>query len=173
MSALANLRARLHLQLNQSPGWQRWQQLPPRDRLALQGLAGFFAAVLVYLLIWQPVQQQLKASRNWYAQQSELHNYVLSHAEQARAAGAEPQQQIDPEALHGLVTSSAQNAGLTIERVDNDSSGLQVNLAPCTFATLLPWLQQLHGHGVSFSEVSLERDDKGLVLARLSLAVGH
>lgn len=174
MNALTVLRARLQQQLMASALWQRWQQLPARDRLALLGLGAFFAALLVYLLIWQPVQQQLAASRNWYAQQSELHQYVLAHAEQARQAAAAPQQQsIDPEALQGLVTSSAQAAGLSIERVDSDSSGLQVNLAPSAFVNLLPWLQQLHNSGVSFSEVSLERDENSLVLARLSLVVAE
>jgi type II secretory pathway component PulM len=74
--------------------------------------------------------------------------------------------------LQGLVTSSAQAAGLSIERVDSDSSGLQVNLAPSAFVNLLPWLQQLQNSGVGFSEVSLERGENNLVLARLSLAVG-
>jgi type II secretory pathway component PulM len=37
---------------------------------------------------------------------------------------------------------------------------------------LLPWLQQLQNSGVGFSEVSLERGENNLVLARLSLAVG-
>lgn len=173
MKALQDVSARLQLQLSQSPLWQRWQQLPPRDRLALLGLGGFFAAVLVYLLIWQPVQQQLQAARNWYAQQSELHQYVLAHADEARQVAAEPQQQVDPEALQGLVTSSAQSAGLSIERVDSDSSGLQVNLAPSAFVNLLPWLQQLQSSGVGFSEVSLERGENGLILARLSLTVSH
>ena len=172
MNALGQVRARLQQQISGSPLWQRWQQLPPRDRLALLGLGGFFAAVLVYLLIWQPVQQHLQASRNWYAQQSELHQYLLAHADQARQAAAAPQQHIDPEALQGLVTSSAQSAGLSIERVESDSSGLQVNLAPSAFVNLLPWLQQLQNSGVGFSEVSLERGENNLVLARLSLAVG-
>lgn len=171
MSALQALSARLQLQVSSSPLWQRWQQLPARDRLALLGLGGFFAALLVYLLIWQPVQQQLQASRNWYAQQSELHQYLLAHADEARQVAAAPQQQVDPEALQGLVTSSAQAAGLSIERVDSDAGGLQVNLAPSAFANLLPWLQQLQSSGVSFGEVSLERGENGLVLARLSLAV--
>jgi general secretion pathway protein M len=173
MSAFDELSARLQVQLSSSPWWQRWQQLPPRDRLALQGLGAFFTALLLYMLIWQPIQQQLQASRNWYAQQSELHSYLLAHAEQARLAAATPQQHIDPEDLQGLVTSSAKTAGLSIERVDSDSSGLQVNLAPSAFVNLLPWLQQLHSSGVGFSEVSLERGDNGLVLARLSLVVGH
>jgi general secretion pathway protein M len=173
MSALANLSVRLRQQASGSPLGQRWQQLPPRDRLALIGLGGFFAVVMLYLLIWQPLQQQLHASRNWYAQQRELHQYVLEHAEQARqVAAVAPQQSIDPDALQGLVTSSAQAAGLTIERVDSDSSGLQVNLTPSAFVNLLPWLQELHNSGVGFSEVSLERGENGLVLARLSLVVG-
>jgi general secretion pathway protein M len=171
MSAMQRLRAQLLGQASASPLGQRWQQLPPRDRLALLWLSGFLAALLVYLLIWLPVQHQLQASRNWYTQQSELHSYLLANAEQARQAAAQPQSGIAPEALQGLVTSSAQAAGLSIERVDADPSGMQVNLAPSAFASLLPWLQQLQTSGVVFSEVSLQRGENGMVLARLSLAV--
>lgn len=173
MTGVQGLSTRLQLQLHSSPLWQRWQQLPSSDRSALFGLASFVAALLVYLLIWQPVQHQLQASRNWYAQQSELHQYLLAHAAEAQQVAAVPQQQVDPEALQGLVTSSAQAAGVSIERVDSDASGLQVNLAPSAFATLLPWLQQLQSNGVSFSEVSLERGENGLVLARLNLSASH
>jgi general secretion pathway protein M len=171
MNALQSFSARLQMQVSSSPLWQRWQQLPARDRLALTGLAAFFAIVLVYVLLWQPVQQHLKASRNWYAQQSELHSYLLAHADEARQAASTPQQQVDPQALQGLVTSTAQAAGLSIERVDSDASGMQVNLAPSDFANLLPWLQQLQSKGVAFGEVSLERAENSLVLARLSLLV--
>jgi general secretion pathway protein M len=95
---------------------------------------------------------------------------VLAHADEARQLAGQPQQQIDAEALHGLVTRSAQERGLSIERVDSDATGVQVNLAPAPFANLLAWLQQLQAEGVSFADVSLERGDNGRVLARLSLA---
>jgi general secretion pathway protein M len=173
MNALREMSTRLQAQFASSPLWLRWQQLPSRDRGALVGLGGFFAAVLVYLLIWQPVQHQLQASRNWYAQQSQLQQYLLAHADEARRVAATPQQQVAPDELQGLVTGSAQSAGLSIERVDSDAGGLQVNLAPSAFASLLPWLLQLQSSGVSFNEVSLERGESGLVLARLSLAVSH
>lgn len=173
MRALENLQANLQAQVRRSPLWLRWQQLPERDRLALLALAGFLGAVLVYLLLWQPVQQQLIAARGEYVRQAELHRYLQAHADQALQAGSQPQQPPAPDALQGLVTRSAQAAGLSIERIDSDNSGLQVNLAPSAFAALLPWLQALQNSGVVLDEVNLERDESGRVLARLSLAVGQ
>lgn len=166
---MVSLRSQLQQRLQLSPLGQRWQQLPPRDRLALLGLGAFMAVVLIYLALWLPLQRDLQQSRAWYSQQRELHAYVLAHADQARQLAG--QQQIDAEALHGLVTRSAQERGLSIERVDSDATGVQVNLAPAPFANLLAWLQQLQSEGVRFADVSLERGDNGRVLARLSLAV--
>ncbi len=166
---MVSLRSQLQQRLQLSPLGQRWQQLPPRDRLALLGLGAFMAVVLIYLALWLPLQRDLQQSRAWYSQQRELHAYVLAHADQARQLAG--QQQIDAEALHGLVTRSAQERGLSIERVDSDATGVQVNLAPAPFANLLAWLQQLQAEGVRFADVSLERGDNGNVLARLSLAV--
>lgn len=166
---MVSLRSQLQQRVQLSPLGQRWQQLPPRDRLALLGLGAFMAVVLIYLALWLPLQRDLQQSRAWYSQQRELHAYVLAHADQARQLAG--QQQIDAEALHGLVTRSAQERGLSIERVDSDATGVQVNLAPAPFANLLAWLQQLQAEGVRFADVSLERGDNGNVLARLSLAV--
>lgn len=166
---MVSLRSQLQQRVQLSPLGQRWQQLPPRDRLALLGLGAFMAVVLIYLALWLPLQRDLQQSRAWYSQQREMHAYVLAHADQARQLAG--QQQIDAEALHGLVTRSAQERGLSIERVDSDATGVQVNLAPAPFANLLAWLQQLQAEGVRFADVSLERGDNGNVLARLSLAV--
>ena len=171
MNAMVSLRSQLQQRARLSPLGQRWQQLPARDRLALLGLGAFMAVVLVYLALWLPLQRDLQQSRAWYSQQRELHAYMLAHADEARQLAGHPQQQIDAEALHGLVTRSAQERGLSIERVDSDATGVQVNLAPAPFANLLAWLQQLQSEGVRFADVSLERGDNGRVLARLSLAV--
>ena len=155
-----------------SPLGQRWQQLPPRDRFALLGLGFFLLMALIYLALWQPLQRDLQQSRDWYSQQRDLYAYLLAHADEARQLAGNPQQQIDAEALHGVVTRSAQERGLSIERVDSDATGVQVNLAPAPFANLLAWLQQLHSQGVNFADVSLERGDNGNVLTRLSLTAG-
>lgn len=155
-----------------SPLGQRWQQLPPRDRFALLGLGFFLLMALIYLALWQPLQRDLQQSRDWYSQQRNLYAYLLAHADEARQLAGNPQQQIDAEALHGVVTRSAQERGLSIERVDSDASGVQVKLALAPFANVLAWLQQLHSQGVNFADVSLERGDNGNVLTRLSLTAG-
>lgn len=49
----------------------RWSGLPPRDQRALKCLAGVLLLALLYLLIWQPVMQQVDSKRQWQQQQSE------------------------------------------------------------------------------------------------------
>ena len=83
-----------------------------------------------------------------------------------------PQAQIDPAALQGMVTASAAQAGLSVERLDNEGEGaVQVALQPAPFAKLLPWLEQLNGQGVQVAEAGLDRQVDGRVSARLSLRV--
>lgn len=172
MNAMVSLSQQLQQRARVSPLGQRWQQLPPRDRVALLGLGCFLLMALIYLALWQPLQRDLQHARDWYSQQRDLHAYLLAHADEARQSAANPQPQIDAEALHGLVTRSAQERGLSIERVDSDASGVQVNLALAPFANVLAWLQQLQSQGVNFADVSLERGANGNVLTRLSLTAG-
>jgi len=151
---------------------QYWQGLPPRDRLALGGLGAFLALVLLYLLLWQPAQRQLEQARQAFAEQRELHAYLQGRAPLARGLSASPQQRVEPERLQGLVTSSAQQQGLSIERLDGDGVGmLQVNLQAAPFAQLLRWFAVLQEQGVEIAEAGLERSDDNRVLARLSLRV--
>ncbi len=172
MNAMVSLSQQLQQRARLSPLGQRWQQLPPRDRVALLGLGFFLLMALIYLALWQPLQRDLQHSRDWYSQQRDLHAYLLAHADEARQSAGNPQQQIDAEALHGVVTRSAQERGLSIERVDSDASGVQVNLVLAPFANVLAWLQQLQSQGVHFADVSLERGDNANVLTRLSLTAG-
>jgi len=173
MNAMVSLKTRLGARASSSPLYQRWQQLPPRDRLALNLLAGFLALVMLYVAVWLPVQRHLKDARQWYQSQRELHQYIQSNAELARQSAASPAASIDAEQLQGLVTASAQQAALAIERYDNDGSGLSLSLTQVPFATLLPWLADLEQQGVELAEVSLDRAGTGKVDARLTLRAGQ
>ena len=159
--------------LAQNPLMLRWQGLPPRDRLALGLLATFLLLVLLYLLLWRPVSQNLERARGFLQQQRTLHAYLQEHAPQVRARQVAPQASIDPAALQGLVTASAASQGLNVERLDNQGDGgLQVSLQPVEFARLLQWLVSLQEQGVRVEEAGLERADKGLVSSRLLLRAG-
>ena len=170
---MSDLTMRLQAQLASNPLVARWHALPPRDRLALGLLGGFLLLVLLSLLLWRPVSQNLEQARGFLQQQRALHAYLQEHAPQVRALQGKPQVSIDPTALQGLITGSAAGQGLNIERLDNQGDGgLQVSLQPTDFARLLRWLISLEEQGVRVEEAGLERAEKGLVSTRLLLRAG-
>lgn len=176
MSALASLKSRVQAARSTaaaSPLLLRWQQLPARDRLALSLLAVFMLLMALYAAIWLPLQREVREAREWYQSQRELHQYVLANAPQARQQGGEQQVRISAEQLQGVVTSSAQQAGISIERYDSDGSGLSLSLSRVPFARLLPWLLELERQGVNLLEVNLDRGSEGRVDVRLSLSAGN
>ncbi|MDD0842618.1 type II secretion system protein M [Pseudomonas sp. Gutcm_11s] len=170
---MSTLASQLRGQIANNPLAVRWHGMPPRDRLALALLGGFLLLVLLYLLLWRPVSQNLEQARSYLQQQRALHAYLQEHAPQVRAQQGKPQVSVDPTAMQGLVTASAASQGLNIDRLDNQGDGgLQVSLQPTDFARLLRWLINLEEQGVRVEEAGLERAEKGLVSTRLLLRAG-
>jgi len=152
---------------------QRWRNLPSRDRLALGLLAAFVGVLLLYLLLWQPVQRQLHSAREAFVQERALYTYLQEKAPLARSVALKPQVTLDPARLQGLVTASASEQGLAIERLDGDSDGgLQVSVQAAPFAQLLRWFGMLQEQGVRISEAGLDRGEENRVSARLTLRTG-
>lgn len=172
MQRLAELRQQFMARAGASPLWQRWRQLQPRERVAVSALGLFLLLALFYLLFWQPAAQGAKDARAHYLQQRDLYLYLQANAEQARQLPGKTQASLPPEQLQGLVTSTAQERGLLIERFDSGSEGLQISLPQASFALLLRWIGELQAQGVQLVEVSLTRGAPGKVDARLTLKAG-
>ena len=159
-------------QLQGSVLLQRWRGLTLRERLALGLLALFVLLVLLYLLLWQPAQQGVVAARGAFERERALYAYLQAQAPLARRLASKPQASLDPTRLQGLVTASAAEQGLTIERLDSDSGGsLQVSVQPAPFAQLLRWFAALEQQGVQIAEAGLDRREDARVAARLTLNV--
>nr|WP_257229406.1 type II secretion system protein M [Pseudomonas sp. BMW13] len=157
-----------------SPLAQRWQVLPSRDRLALLALGLFLLLVLFYLALWQPAQRHAQAARAAFEEQRALYAYLQSRAPQLRGRDLQPRASLDPERLQGLVTATAAEQGVVIERLDAEGYGaVQVNLQPVAFAQLLRWIETLEGQGVRVEEAGLDRAEENRVTARLSLRAGE
>lgn len=148
---------------------QQWQLQPQRERLALSLLAGFLVLALLYAALWLPLQTRLKDARHWYQDQSELHQYILSNQTLAQKAGVKSHATISLESLQMLVTSTAQEAGLVIERYDFDANGLRLSLMQVPFRNLLPWLTSLEKQGVHLVELNLTKATNGKVDAQMTL----
>lgn len=157
-------------QLESSPVWRYWQQLPSRDRLALSLLTGFLLIVLFYLVIWSPVRNYRADALQEYDRQRELFHYIQTHAEAGRRQKGKTIERLAPQQLQGVVTATAQTRGLVLERFDREGdNGLLVSLSQAPFDKLLLWLNDLQGKGVILHEVNLDRAATGQVNVRMTL----
>ncbi|MBS7662980.1 type II secretion system protein M [Pseudomonas lalucatii] len=172
MSSLSELKKPFAAQLRDSALGQRWQSLAPRERLALALLALFLLLVLLYLSLWRPAEQGRLAARAAYEQQRSLHAYLQAQAPLARSLASAPRASLDPARLQGVVTASAVEQGLVVERLDSAGEGtLEVSLQAAPFAQLLRWFVVLERQGVRIAEAGLDRGEDNQVAARLSLRV--
>lgn len=170
--ARTGLSESLQLHWQRSPLAQRWQTLPARDRLALMALSIFLLLVLFYLALWQPAQRHAQAARAAFEEQRALYAYMQSRAPQVQGRDLQPRTSLDPVRLQGVVTASAAQQELVIERLDAEGYGaVQVNLQPVAFAQLLRWIEALEAQGVRVEEAGLDRAEENRVTARLSLRV--
>ena len=101
-----------------------------------------------------------------------LYTYIQENAPKVRGAGV-TKVTLEPEQLQGLVTATAQQRGLPLERLDNDGGGLLISMAKVPFEPLLLWLSDLQSKGVRLSDVNLDRADTGKVDARITLQAGQ
>ncbi|MDR8015911.1 type II secretion system protein M [Pseudomonas guguanensis] len=164
----------LQLHWQRSPLALRWQALPARDRLALLALSLFLLLVLFYLALWQPAQRHAQAARAAFEEQRELYAYLQSRAPLVQGRELQPRTSLEPARLQGVVTASAAEQGLVIERLDTEGLGaVQVNLQPVAFAQLLGWIEALEGQGIRVEEAGLDRAEENRVVARLSLRAGE
>lgn len=159
--------------LESSPLLQRWRALAANDRLALGGLGLFLAGLSLYLLLWLPAQQGLASAREAFATQRALHAYLQAQAPRARGLASRSRAPLDPARLQGLVTASAAEQGLAVERLDSDGDGsLQVSLQPAPFSQLLRWFVVLEERGIGIAQAGLDRGEANLLVARLTLRAG-
>lgn len=138
----------------------------------LLGLAGGAALLLFYAFVWLPLERKLDASNARYQQEREFLSYLQEQAPTLRRAAPHARSSLSPERLQGVVTSTAQQHGLVLERLDSEGSGrLLIALAQAPFDKIVRWLQELEEQGVTLFEVSLERSGVGTVDARLAVGI--
>ncbi|MGY1449904.1 type II secretion system protein GspM [Pseudomonas chlororaphis] len=143
----------------------RWQQLPPRDRLALKLLSLFLAVTLFWTLLWSPQRQALRQAEQQFQEALQLQTDLLKLPSSTQARGP----QANGRTLAGLITASTAAANLSIERMDSEESGrLNLSLGGA-LQDLLTWLDDVENQGVNLVSLQLEVDPQALVQARLTL----
>ena len=138
---------------------KRWQALGARERLALTILAVFLVPVLLYLLVWSPVESGLAKST---ARLSTVQGQLAQVREQAAlvtALRAAPRSEAPPDAASAVQEAAAGN-GLReqVKRVDADSPGsVRVQLEAAPFSALMALLVELQQKGLRTESATIER----------------
>ena len=155
-----------------SPLLQRWQQLAERDRSALLLLIIALLLSAGYLGLWQPLQHQLGSARAQFQEQRTLLEYLTANALRAKQGALSQQASIAAAQLQTVATQSAAEAGLRIERYEQNGDTLSLSFNQVAYPALLRWLGRLQAQGVQVQDINLSRNaSDNELLANLSLSV--
>ncbi|MBQ0831938.1 type II secretion system protein M [Marinobacter sp.] len=160
----------------------QYDQLPKRDQQALTVLGIAVLLGILYFAVWSPVTKfhdQAAASKE---NAVELAAWMQSNEPAIRRLGnsgagpaaASADVPADGRALMGLVTRSARESGLTLQRFEPSGEGaIRVWLEAVPYSEVAAWLEMLNGrHGVAIDQAALDRaGEPGRVSVRLTLAI--
>lgn len=158
---------------------ERWQQLAPRERMLLGIAAGVVAALLAWLLIWQPLFGSTARLREEVADQRELLHWLQAiepEVQQLRGQRSRPGAGSGG-SLMSLVDQTSNANGLKpfVTRIQPEGDKeVRVWLEQAPYDEVMRWLIALEmDGGVRIVEFSVTRGPSpGLVGARVNLQRG-
>lgn len=160
----------------------QYDQLPRRDQQALSVLAIAVLLGILYFAVWTPAvefhdealgeRQRSAELLTWLdANRDSLERLSSAGGGQSDSTANAPE---DGRALMALVTRSASEAGLSLQRFEpSGDDAIRVWLDGAPFTQVASWLEQLNtGHGVQIDQASMDRqNDPGMVSVRLTLTI--
>ncbi len=153
---------KLNSLLMANPYWQQcksWYEVrPPRDRKILQLLFATVLTGLIYILVWEPVTQWSQAQKSAYLYQQEMNTWLHGNLSKARDLQKNQQASSAHQELSSIAASVAQQAGITLGRVQPDRKGLSVWVEDAAYQKLLKWLVLLQTkHSVAIQQVRIDQ----------------
>lgn len=160
----------------------QYDQLPRRDQQALAVLAIAVLLGILYFAIWRPaVTYQDSAINNRESAQELLVWLDANRSSLQRLSGGVSGQPsgsadkpVDGRALMALVTRTARESGLTLQRFEpSGDDSIRVWLEKVPFSQVSGWLETLNiDNGVEIEQASMDRQNEpGFVSVRLTLTI--
>lgn len=157
---------------------QYWFALDPRERSLLKVLGLFLSLVLVYLLIWSPIQQsKIEAQQKLQAAQQEWQwlNQQIPAVEQSLANRSTVKQAnlSNQNALMSLLQGSLrqQNLFKDIKTLKGVSQGGKVSFEKVNATRIFRWLAQLEQQGLSAYKLNMNWLEPGMVAADIEFRI--
>lgn len=160
----------------------QYDQMPQRDQQAMKVLAVALFLALLYFLVWRPVADFHEHSAAARDNAAELLAWMQTNkASIARLAnggdapaGPWADKPVDGRALMALVTRSARESGLTLQRFEpSGPDAIRVWIEQAAFASVAAWLEALkNNHGVVIDQAAMDKTEiPGEVSVRLTLTI--
>lgn len=165
ISLQAGLRARM------APLQARWRQLPPRDQRALAAMALAVALALLWFAVAVPAMNYAQSARQDLDTARDDFGWMQANANRARQVSAGGGLQ-SGQSLLSAVNSSAQQAGLSLQRFEPDGEQrVRVTLENAVFTDVMRWVVDLERrYGVRVEHFNADvQAQPGIANIRLTL----
>lgn len=159
----------------------QYDQMPRRDQQALMVLAVAVFIGVLYFAVWSPASSFHDRAVSGRENAAELLAWMEANEATIRRLGASGSEAgtgsasvADGRALMALVTGSAREAGLSLQRFEpSGENAIRVWLEDAPFSEVAAWLERLNsGNGVIVDQAAMDRGDKpGRVSVRLTLTI--
>ena len=146
--------------------------LESRERYLLLLLVVFLGVLVLYLVVWAPINSYYESSLLKRDTQFSLIQYMRASEKQARAAGGTKVVRATGQSLITEVSNSARQLGITLNRIQPEGdSAVSIWIDNVPFNDFINWIEQLNDRqGISVEQISIDRQDApGLVNTRVVL----
>ncbi|MEM6648678.1 MAG: type II secretion system protein GspM [Pseudomonadota bacterium] len=147
----------------------QWDAMNPRERLLISVAVGLITILLILVIVIRPALSFQQSQRDAFDRAFETALVV----QRAVAAGKAAQND-DDSSLRSILTSTATQNGIVINRINVQEGAIDLSVANTTIARLYGWLDRLErDQNVYVQEGSLRPSNDGLAItARLTMAKG-
>lgn len=142
---------------------ERWQQLLPRERLAVLLAVLAVLSLMLYQLAWRPLSQDLQRERELRERQEQDYLWMNEASQKIRAyrgGGATAPAQVATRSLLVEADDSLKRSGMaqSLQEIKPDGNSLlRVVLKDVPFDRAVAWLGYLAKQGISVSSVVFNR----------------
>lgn len=154
---------------------QWFAQLNKREQQMLTLAAIVAIALLIYILLWAPVKEQLNKQRQALANERNLLTWVEEQSQRAYKLRQSSSTKQFTGSLTQLVNQSTRRLNISVSRMQPQNDNLQLSIDLIEFDRLLTWLLEVEQNGVQVLQSDItETEQPGLVqVRRLLLAKGQ
>lgn len=145
-----------------------WQGLNLRERRLVIGLSAGVLAILLYGLVWQPLNDNLDSTKKRLASRQALLTWVTENTARYQSAQSSSGTKQIKGSLSSIVNRTANQQQLTITRMQPQGDSIQVWVDSASFTQLLFWLEQLvNNEGLRVQAIDLTKgENQGEVRVR-------